>query len=98
MLLSYSHSFCKNLGSWHKVCSNARIHTGFCVGGEVWEVVVEADMCRRVVVRMVDLMDVTLEAQTSVLDCEVITCSINTYCCYYKCFQAHKIVKYMFYQ
>ena len=53
MLLSYSHLFHKNLGSWHKVCSNARIHTGFCVGGEVWEVVVEADMCRRAVVRMV---------------------------------------------
>ena len=54
MLLSYSHLFHKNLGSRHKVCSDARIHTGFCVGGEVWEVVVEADMCRRAVVRMVD--------------------------------------------
>ena len=54
MLLSYSHLFHKNLGSRHKVCSNARIHTGFCVRGVVWEVVVEADMCRRAVVRMVD--------------------------------------------
>ena len=54
MLLSYSHLFHKNLGSRHKVCSNARIPTRFCVGGEVWEVVVEVDMCRRAVVRMVD--------------------------------------------
>ena len=54
MLLSYSHLFHKNLGSRHKVGSNARIHTGFCVAGEVWEMVVEADMCRRAVVRMVD--------------------------------------------
>ena len=23
---------------------NARIHTGYCVGGDVWEVVVEADI------------------------------------------------------
>ena len=44
MLLSYSHLFHKNLGSRHKVCSNTRIHTGFCVWGEVWEVVVEVDV------------------------------------------------------
>ena len=33
--------------------------------------------------------------QTALLDCEVITRSINMYCYYYKCFQAHKIVKYL---
>ena len=57
MLLSYSHLFLKNLGSWHSLFQ-CKIHTGFCVGGgeggEVWEVVVEADMCCREVVRMVD--------------------------------------------
>ena len=47
---------CNYVGSLaRKVCSSARIHTErSCVGGEVWEVVVEADMCRRAVVGMVD--------------------------------------------
>ena len=36
-----------------------------------------------------------LKQRTGALDCEVITCSINMYCCYYKCFH-NKIVKYLY--